>query len=227
MVSSWCRCSRSWPCGILPVAAALLLCTGFTRAPAERTIERVGTFLVASSRLIDPRFRESVVLITQQNEHGTAGLIVNRPSEITLASAFPHNSALQGRSERLHFGGPVSLESILLLVRSSERPRRSIHVFGDTYMSSDVELLEEKSGSDFAGRVRVFAGHAGWQPGQLRAEIERGDWYTVKADEKTIFEVEPGSMWRKLIEGLAGHWVRRDVESLRIYGRAVAPAPPR
>ena len=57
-----------------------------------------------------------------------------------------------------------------------------------------------------------FAGYAGWEPGQLRAEISRGDWYTVKADDKTIFEAEPGRVWRELIAKLAG--------------RELAPPPP-
>lgn len=194
-------------------AASVLVCTALAGAPAERRVERVGTFLVANSRLLDPRFRESVVLITQHNERGTAGVIVNRPTSLTLASAFPHNPVLKDRPERLYFGGPVSFEDILFLIRSSEKPRRSGHVFEDVYLSADFELLDEAiAKGDLAGRVRVFAGYAGWAPGQLRAEIARGDWYTVKADVKTLFRAEPGSVWRELIDKLTGHWVRRRLE---------------
>jgi putative transcriptional regulator len=166
--------------------------------------------------MLDPRFRESVILLTQRNEYGAAGVIVNRPTGRTLSSAFSNDPAFENRSEPLYFGGPVLFQSIFFLLRSPERPGDSIHVFEDIYLGTDLELLHEKlKKDDFADHVRVFAGYAGWSPGQLESEIARGDWHPVKADEKTLFGDEPETLWRKLIESFTGHWVRRSVENPR------------
>ncbi|MGE5617131.1 MAG: YqgE/AlgH family protein, partial [Bacillota bacterium] len=68
------------------------------------------------------------------------------------------------------------------------------------YLSSDRELLDKLFQRDRPLEdVRVYAGHAGWAPGQLEREIARGDWYLAPADAHTIFDARPEAMWPALL----------------------------
>ena len=104
---------------------------------------RAGVFLVATSRLLDPRFSQSVVLLTQYDAQGVMGVIINRPTEHRLSDLLPQVEALRGRSDRLFFGGPVSVDVIVTLLQSAEEVKleQTARVFGDVYFSGSPEAF--------------------------------------------------------------------------------------
>ena len=155
--------------------------------------------LVARKNLPDPFFRDSVVLITKQGGPAPVGVIVNKPTEITLASALPDIERLRSREEKLFFGGPVRRQELVVLFRATVPPKDAIEVLEGVYMSSSGELLRELLGRENRGNdLRVFAGYAAWSPGQLESEIARGDWYLARADATTVFEKKPETLWQEL-----------------------------
>jgi putative transcriptional regulator len=159
-----------------------------------------GIFLVAKREMRDPRFHQTVVLITQPPEGGPFGVIVNRPLERTLSEVFPEQGTLKGKKDVLYFGGPVTREGLMFLVRSPKPPGRSVHVLKDVYFTGDLNWIEAQlKRSDPARGLRVFSGYSGWGSGQLQNEIERGDWHVLPADAETIFEKDPARIWPELI----------------------------
>jgi putative transcriptional regulator len=181
-------------------SVCLLLLLAFTLptfgddAPPTKSI-----FLVARKNLPGPFFHDSVVLVT--NHHGSApvGVIVNRPTEISLASVFPDIERLRSREEKLFFGGPVGREELVVVFRAAAPPPDAIEVLDGVYMSSSRELLRELLGRESpVDGLRVFAGHAGWAPEQLESEVARGDWHLTRADATTVFEKKPGTLWQEL-----------------------------
>ena len=96
-----------------------------------------GKFLVAGRRLMDPNFRETVVLLIRYGPDGAMGLVINRPVQLKLSTVLPDIKELGGRKETLHLGGPVEPARILLLVRSAKPPEASMSVFGDVYIFSN------------------------------------------------------------------------------------------
>jgi putative transcriptional regulator len=159
-----------------------------------------GKFLVASRNLGDPRFRETVVLLIGHHRLGAVGLIINRPTRLSLAEAFPDVPALTKRTDALYFGGPVEGRQALLLIRSPGNPGESERVFDGVYVSSSMAVLSRMIDRRRTGRhFRVYAGYAGWSPGQLEREVRRGDWHVVHADAKTIFEKKAGNIWPEMI----------------------------
>lgn len=176
------------------------------RAPAE--VLDKGVFLVASERLSDPNFRQSVVLVLEYDSTGALGLIINRPSNVALASALPDIEGLGARTDVLYIGGPVGRTQILLLVRAAFRPEGADPVVDDVYVSGSLDTLRAllaEGGAEF----HAHAGYAGWGPGQLDGEVMRGDWYVTPADAATIFEHPSDDVWPVLIKQNAGLWVRR------------------
>ena len=164
-----------------------------------------GVFLVAKPELLDPNFRETVVLITEPEVGGgPMGVIVNRPLDVRLTDALPGFPEVPARLDQLYGGGPVAPNQLLLLVRSAWAPARSLQVLADVYLSGDAELLQSIARG--AARVeswRVYAGYSGWAPGQLQSEIARGGWYVVPADADVIFAEQPANVWPELIKRIA------------------------
>jgi putative transcriptional regulator len=182
-------------CRLLLATALLLL---FSVAAAE---DEPAFFLVASPRIVDPNFRETVVLIVQHGAVVTRGVIINRPLEIPLSRLAPGDESFEQVDEQIYFGGPVGVPSLSFVFRAKERPKGSVHVIEDIYIGDDPALLRDmlkRQGA--AGRVRVYAGHAGWGPGQLQDEIERGSWFATRATPDFVFHDNPANVWSELVK---------------------------
>jgi putative transcriptional regulator len=158
-----------------------------------------GTFLVASRELLDPNFRESVVLILEYGEDGAVGLVVNRPSTVPLSTLVPYIQELRERPDTLYLGGPVEPLRMTFLFRSPRSEKDALRVFGDVWASSSFELLEDTV-QEAGSPIRVYAGYAGWAPLQLDGEIGRGDWHLLDPEPEVLFSPAPGEVWRELIQ---------------------------
>ncbi len=175
-----------------------------------------GKFLVASRGLRDPNFAETVVLLIGHNEQGTMGLIINRATNVKVSELLPEIKSLEERDEIVYIGGPVARRNMLLLIQSEEEPVESKLVFGDVYVSSSPELLEQLAGETGEGTTfRVYAGHSGWAPGQLEAEMAEGAWHILPASAAAVFDSAPSGVWPKLI----------DRANLRYAGLRLPPGP--
>ncbi len=177
---------------------ALLAALAVLAAPAAGERPARGMFLVAEPDLLDPNFARSVVLLIDYGENGAAGVIVNRRTEARLVDLLPDIEDTEGAAGRVFLGGPVSPEGVLVLLRADAAPEASRPVFDDVYVSASRDVLERlvKGGGTF----RVYAGHAGWAPGQLDWEIRQGGWALVPADVDALFDDEPDEVWSRMLK---------------------------
>jgi putative transcriptional regulator len=157
-------------------------------------------FLVARAGLTDPNFRDSVVLVTHKAIEPT-GVIINLPTDITLASLFPEAEQSAHAQDKLFFGGPVRPWAFTVLFRTAKPPRNAIEVIDGVYMSSDRDLLGKLLRDDAATELRVYSGFASWSTEQLEDEIGRGDWRMERSDAKMVFEKTPNAVWKLLKPG--------------------------
>ena len=174
---------------------------------SEKDLAR-GRFLVASRKLGDPNFHKTVILILRFGRDGASGLVINRPLKVKLSTVMPDIKALKQRKENLFLGGPVETDRILLLVKSPEAPEDSMLVFDDIYISSSrKELNRLIKSTNKSEKFRIYAGYAGWAPGQLESERDRGDWHVLKADAGTVFDKKSSEIWQELIHRFTANWV--------------------
>jgi putative transcriptional regulator len=157
-----------------------------------------GTFLIATAEIRDPRFMETVIILIKYDREGAVGLIINRPTEMKLSDVLSDKEELGKISGHLYIGGPVGINQVFMLVRSKTQPDDALKVFGDVYVSGSSALLENLSAREDKETFRVYAGYAGWAPGQLEMEIARGGWHVAQADEFTIFEKPSAEIWKDL-----------------------------
>lgn len=157
--------------------------------------------LVASERIDDPRFRQSVVLVIRHGgpRSGAIGVIINRPLRMSLRQLFP-GIPEPTQSSSLHYGGPVSPENIVYLFRTTQTvPPEVLQVHPKVYLAQSPRLLGRLLHRDLPSeRLQVFAGYAGWGPEQLENEIRRGDWLLLPVDDEMLFPSSPQQLWKEL-----------------------------
>lgn len=177
--------------------------------PGAREELAKGKFLVASRRLTDPNFSQTVVLLIDYGPDGAMGLVINRPSTVKLSKVFPDVKELKQRKDTIFVGGPVAVNQMLMLIRSAQAPEASTPVIDNVYISSSWKVLERLIKNATASpRFRLFAGYAGWAPNQLDFERTRGDWHVLKADADSVFALDPKTLWQELIQRATLKWVR-------------------
>ena len=170
-----------------------------------------GVFLVARESMPDPNFARTVLLITEYRDTGTVGLVLNRPLDRSALDILPELKQLDPAASQLYLGGPVRLNSLRLLVRTDADLGDYPSVIGNVFQIDDLQGMRSLLGREPGQfRVRLYAGYAGWYPGQLEREMLRGDWLLARADAALIFTDDPASLWEKLIEEEDTQWVGRD-----------------
>ena len=179
---------------------ALLTVTSLLHA----TTPEKGMFLVADEKLKDPRFHNGVILLIQHDAKGSAGLVVNRASRLSLSAILPEDSQLAGDGTTLSYGGPVDTNALLALVKVRNHPPEPADEVVEGLYVTGVGVLDEWP--DFSAEVvgyRTFVGYTGWAAGQLGVEIQRGDWTVLPADAESVLAADQGQLWKRLRKTVA------------------------
>ena len=161
--------------------------------------------IVARADLPDPNFKDAVVLVMNNIASAPVGIIINRPTRIAVSSLFPDLERLAQLDDKVYFGGPVEIASVSFLFRADAPREDATQVVDGVYLSTDRELLRKLLARERPMEgLRIFIGYAGWGPGQLEAEIARGDWTSAAADAGAIFEPKSEHPWPERQRGGLG-----------------------
>ena len=161
-----------------------------------------GQLLIAGPALLDPNFWRTVVLMVEHTEEGALGLVLNRPSETTVGDAVPQLEELVNLEENLFIGGPVQPSSVIVLAEFEDPGDAALIAFDDIGVLGAEASLEDAGAGVRSGRA--FVGHAGWGPGQLDGELERGDWIVEPARLEDAFSGDPESLWASVLTRKGG-----------------------
>ncbi|MGV9356987.1 MULTISPECIES: YqgE/AlgH family protein [unclassified Streptomyces] len=162
-----------------------------------------GRLLVATPALADPNFDRAVVLLLDHDEEGSLGVVLNRPTPVGVGDILEGWAELTGEPGVVFQGGPVSLDSALGVAvvpggANGERAplgwRRVHGAIGLVDLEAPPELLAPVLGS-----LRIFAGYAGWGPGQLEDELAEGAWYVVESEPGDVSSPAPERLWREVL----------------------------
>jgi putative transcriptional regulator len=161
-----------------------------------------GQLLLASPTLLDPNFARTVVLIGVHSDEGAMGVVLNRPSEVTVSEAAPLLGDALDALEPVFVGGPVQPSSIVFLAEFLDPSPAGLLVLGRIGFPSPDAPLDELA--EATSRRRVYAGYAGWGAGQLEAEIAGGDWIADPALPEDVFAVAPEELWSDVLKRKGG-----------------------
>jgi len=163
-------------------------------APVTESLN--GKLLIASPGMAD-YFHRTVILVVEHSEEGSFGLVLNRPSETTVGEASPELAELVGSEHLLHVGGPVQPNAVTAIGEHADPADASKLLVGAVGMV-DLDAPPELS------RVRIFAGYAGWGPGQLDGELEEEAWITDDAHPDDPFGDE--ELWAAVLRRKGGEY---------------------
>jgi putative transcriptional regulator len=160
-----------------------------------------GHLLIAGPGLVDPNFRRSVVLVGEHSADGALGVILNRALDATVDETVPELAELVDGIDSVHVGGPVQPSAIVVLADFVDPERAGALVL------DSVGFLPSEVDPDDLGqlrRARVFAGYAGWGPGQLDGELADGSWIVEPALPDDVFTLEPEQLWSDVLRRKGG-----------------------
>jgi len=162
-----------------------------------------GQLLLDSGQLGGSFFQRTVVLICKHNSEGAFGLVLNRSLGKTVGEMIVADLPNQLKDSPLYLGGPVQPAALSFLHTDDFLPEADILPNLALGHSLD-DLLEIGEGFSATKRVRLFAGYAGWSPGQLEGEMKRKAWLTYPATVNLVFETPPEDLWKKVLRQKGG-----------------------
>lgn len=158
---------------------------------------RKGRLLVATPNLGDPNFERTVILLLEHSREGALGVVLNRPSELDVAEPLPEWARVAAHPSVVFIGGPVAPSAAVCLARLGRFA--GAEGWRPVGLDGPVGTLDLDSDPDEAiahiDEIRVFAGYAGWGPGQLEDEIAEGGWFVVDADPADPLSPAPERLW--------------------------------
>jgi len=182
---------------------SVIVCLACALIAQNAAAQERGALLIATDRIQDQTFAQTVILLLHYGQEGAVGVAINRPTWVTTREVFPRFEYLHGYRDPIFHGGPLAQATVLVLTRGLPLSGDGPALIDDVYMHSDLGVLE----SEFDRRLhdgsvlRFFAGHASWGPGQLEDEIAAGAWRVVPASAALIFDLDSASLWSRLANG--------------------------
>jgi putative transcriptional regulator len=157
-----------------------------------------GKLLLAAPALKDPNFDRTVVYIAEHSEDGAMGLVLNRPSEAPVVDAIPDLTWVADSDELVYVGGPVAPNGVIVLAEWDDPSHAVVLVDDDLgFVPGDVEDTDALAAA--VRRARVYAGHAGWGPGQLEDELAEEAWIVEAPLREELFSDDPEGLWSAVL----------------------------
>jgi putative transcriptional regulator len=164
----------------------------------------VGSLLLATSVISDPNFRKAVVLIADHGSEGSLGLVLNRPATLPVDEAAPELASLVEPGTPIFLGGPVQPQAAIVLAEV-DRPEIASKLVVDSIGLLPVDAaLETADVRAAVRRARIFAGYAGWGPGQLEGELAESAWLVEPALPADVFAELPAHLWATILRRKGG-----------------------
>lgn len=173
-----------------------------------------GQLLLDSGQLGGSFFQRTVVLICQHNKEGAFGLVLNRSLGKTVGEMIVADLPESLKESPLFLGGPVQPAALSFLHTDHfisvgnalpDFSPAEAEVLPNLALGHSLdELVDIGESFSPAKKVRMFAGYAGWSPGQLEDEMKRKSWLTYPASLELVFETPPEALWQKILKSKGG-----------------------
>lgn len=169
-------------------------------------LPQMGSLLLSEPFMMDPNFKRSVVLLTEHNEQGSIGYVLNHKSTYTIADVLPD---LEDAVFPVYIGGPVGNDTLHFIHRCYDKMNSGTEISEGVFWGGNFEtmklLVENKliSGDE----IRFFVGYSGWSEGQLLGELEQNSWLVTNTYNSLIpFMGNEDNLWKEVVKGLGSKY---------------------
>lgn len=161
---------------------------------AQGSADFSNQFLMAMPGMVEGTLAGTVIYICEHTPRGALGLVINRPTDLTLATLFERIDLkleiAPAKDEIVFFGGPVQTDRGFVLHAPAGEYNSSIKL-GELALTTSRDVLQAVADGNGPARMLVTLGYAGWGAGQLEREMAQNAWLSVGADPRIIFDVPP------------------------------------
>lgn len=170
-----------------------------------KRVPKKGRYLLSDPFLQDQNFKRTVVLLTEHNEDGTIGFILNRPINFRLnemVDDFPEFDV------PVFLGGPVQQDSLHFIHRIEQLAEEGDEIAPGVYWGGNFEKLKMMilSGDVQHEDIRFFVGYSGWGPNQLAEEMELNSWIVSPSRQSFTFSANSGNLWHAILQAMGGKY---------------------
>lgn len=167
----------------------------------------VGSLLIAPPNVRGNFFQKTVILLTEDHPKGSVGIVLNKPSTVTLREFARQNNVMCDLPGFAHIGGPVNAKALTMLHTNDWSCSNTLRINDKFSLSSSSEILPSLAMGYVPRQWRVFVGLCGWSTGQLQNEIDgvppyhkNNSWLTASSDLDIVFEHNGQEQWTEAIE---------------------------
>lgn len=159
-----------------------------------------GRYLISEPFLADPNFKRTVVLLTEHNDEGSVGFVLNRPTEMVISDVIPDLKL----NAPLYVGGPVQQDSVHFIHKVPELKEDSVEIAKGLFWGGGFDKLQflASTGQIDDGDIKFFLGYSGWAANQLDMEMEQLSWIVAPANGKFAFTEDDGNLWRMILQSM-------------------------
>jgi len=161
-----------------------------------------GSLIVSEPFMSDPNFKRSVVLLTEYEEAGAVGFILNQPSDFLLNDLIPD---IKGTDFPVYLGGPVATDTLHFIHNCYDKLTSGVKIREGVYWGGNFETIKILINNYQLNpkEIKFFAGYSGWDAGQLNNELEQNSWLvTNKYNNEVIFVENEENLWKEMVIGL-------------------------
>jgi putative transcriptional regulator len=169
----------------------------FFKVSNDKKAEK-GRILISEPFLADTYFKRSVVFLTEHNEEGSVGFVLNKPIDLKLQDVMQDFPNLESG---ISIGGPVNTNTVHYIHTLGERLPDSVHVTDKIWWGGNFDMLKQLalSGSIKGNEVRFFLGYSGWSPNQLEDEITENAWLIGEIDDDMVMQGIKADFWNEVL----------------------------
>jgi len=167
----------------------------------NRLSPKQGRLLISEPFLFDSFFKRAVVLLTEHNDEGSVGFILNKPIDVHIHEIVEDFPEFEGD---VHFGGPVAEDNLFYLHRLGERLKESKEVLPGLYWGGNFDQLKSLINTKQITRsdIRFFVGYAGWGPEQLKDELDQNSWIVADTSMPQVMRNKTENFWGEKLKGM-------------------------
>lgn len=161
--------------------------------------------MLSEPYLADPNFERTTVLLTEHNDAGTVGFILNKPSDSRVGEIMED---LKGLDSRIFIGGPVEQDTLHYIHRIATLDD-AIEIQPGLFWGGNFDQLISMVDTHqvLITDIKFFLGYSGWSPGQLDEELKIESWIVSDlTSEQLVFETDPEHMWKQAMRDLGGRF---------------------
>jgi putative transcriptional regulator len=166
---------------------------------------RQGRVLISDPFLNDAYFKRSVVLLTEHNQKGSVGFVLNKPVDVAINEILADFPSI---NTAISVGGPVGTNSVHYIHSLGDLIPNSVKVMKNIWWGGDFEIVKElfERGTVSSDKIRFFVGYSGWEPKQLEREISENSWVVRELDSGLIMNSRSKESWQEVLKILGSKY---------------------